>query len=58
MEMRKTLNNAFEDTRAFEEFKRKLNERTAPPQPVVIAKRPGETRQQYRARIRAEAKTK
>lgn len=55
------LNRAIEDARDFEEFKRRMQEKIPPlieaTKTTVSPKRPDENREQYRARLRAEAKT-
>lgn len=54
------LNKAIEDARDFEEFKRKMQEFVPPlieaTKTTESPKQPGENREAYRARLRAEQK--
>ena len=54
------LNRAFEEAADFKKFKRELLEPyiKEPQRPNKPPKRPGENRQEYRARLREEAKQK
>jgi len=54
------LNRAFEEAADFKKFKRELLEAhiKAPQRTNKPPKRPGENRQEYRARLREEARSK